>query len=476
MLRFEEVPVLDRNSAFRGVPPEKLMENAGKQLAKEIKKQFTARPIIFFCGTGNNGGDGYVAARYLAEEWGAKKIKVFLIKDRDKIGSELAKRNLQRLSRETIIERKLIWSEVEEETIFVDALLGTGVFGKIREPYRDIIQKMNEYHNQVVSVDVPSGLGADISVIPDLTVTFHDIKEGMTEDNCGKIKIKDIGIPRKAETHTGPGEMLLYPKPKKSSHKGENGRVLVIGGGPFTGAPALSAKAAYRAGVDLVELAVPESVYPIIASYSTSFVVHDLKGRTLKKDHIEYILELAEKSDSVLIGPGLGQKAETLESVQEILENMADINKSVAIDADGLKAVAEKPSVLPSDAVLTPHESEFNILVEGYPDKKLEEKADEFAKRNSVVLIVKGKSDYITDGEDCKWNDIGNEGMTVGGTGDILAGVVSALLSKGTKPFDAGRIAAFMTCRAGDIAFDSLKWGMGSEDIIEKIPENFDEI
>ncbi len=469
MLSFEEVPVIDRNAEYRGVPAKELMENAGRKLAQVILNEFSERSVLFICGTGNNGGDAYVAARHLRKTWEQVDIMVHLLKSREDIRSDIAEENFKKFEGKIIED--LDWSSIDENTIIVDAMLGTGVKGKIREPYKSVIKKINDLKNPVISVDVPSGLGADIKVKPQITATFHDVKQGMTVENSGKIEIEDIGIPETAIDHTGPGELLLYPRSQKDSHKGENGRLLIIGGGPYTGAPALAGKAAYRTGVDLVHLAVPSSIADIISGYSPDFLVHRLKGDILVEEHVKKILSISKKCDSVIIGPGLGDDGKTLRSVEECMDKL-DI--PMVIDADALKAVKGGEMEYAPPAILTPHRGEFEMLIdEKLKEKELDKKALEFAKDKSVVLVVKGKNDYITDGQDYRWNDFGNEGMTVGGTGDTLSGVIGALLSKGAGPFKAARIGAYMTCRAGDQAFDELKWGLIPEDIIKRLPTLF---
>ncbi len=471
MLSFEEVSVIDRNSEYRGVPPFQLMENAGKSLAEEIMKRFSERPIIFFCGTGNNGGDAYVAARYIAEEWSGKKINIYLIKSEENVRSEIARKNLEKIDPSLTVDKDLDQVQIVDESIFVDALLGTGIEGKIREPYRKIIEKMNESSNTVISVDVPSGLGADIAVRPDLTVTFHDVKKGMSRKNSGEIVVKDIGIPEKAVEYIGPGEMHLYPRPKERSHKGDNGKLLIVGGGPYIGAPVLAAKAAYRTGADLVFLVVPSAISDTVAGFSPNFIVHPVQGDRLNPSNFDKIVYLSEECDSMIIGPGLGSDESTLEAVKKIIENL-DI--PLLVDADELKECKDRSIDFDSETVLTPHRGEFEMLVSGQGYKDIEKKSKEFARENKVTVLVKGKIDHVTDGENHKRNDFGNEGMTVGGTGDILSGVVGALMSKGLSPLKAARVGVFMTCYSGDKAFKERSWGLVPEDIIEKIPESFE--
>ncbi|MBS3817520.1 MAG: NAD(P)H-hydrate dehydratase [Candidatus Thermoplasmatota archaeon] len=464
MLPFEEVPVMDRNSEYRGKPPKELMENAGRGLAEEIMERYDERPILFICGTGNNGGDAYVAARYVSEKWDTKNVKVYLIKGLENVRSEIARENLEKLNCEIVEE--IDRSSIEEGTILVDALLGTGIKGEIREPYRGVMEKINGSSNPVVSVDVPSGLGADYSVKPDVTVTFQDIKEGMSEENSGDIAIKDIGVPQKALDHTGPGEMFLYPRPDSESHKGENGELLIVGGGPYTGAPVLAAKAAYRTGADLVHLAVPESVFDVVAGFSPNFIVHPLKGDRLSEKHVDEIIELSRRCDTIIIGPGLGSEDRTMNAVKEIIKRS---DTPLLIDADGLKACKKEDIEFNTDALLTPHRGEFEMLSDPKENERYHKRADRYAEDHQVTLLVKGKKDYITDGDNYKWNDFGNEAMTVGGTGDTLAGVVGALMSKGLGSYKAARLGAYMTCEAGDKAFKDYRWGLMPEDIIEKL-------
>ncbi|MFW5945562.1 MAG: NAD(P)H-hydrate dehydratase [Candidatus Natronoplasma sp.] len=470
MLAFKEVPVIDKNAEFRGVPAKELMENAGRKLAQVILDEFSERSVLFICGTGNNGGDAYVAARRLRKTWKQADIMVHLVKNREEIRSDIAAENFKKFQGQIIAD--LDWPSIDKKTIIVDAMLGTGVKGKIREPYRSVIEKINDLENPVISVDVPSGLGADIKVKPQITVTFHDVKEGMTGKNSGEIEIKDIGIPQKAINNTGPGELLLYPRSQKDSHKGENGRLLIIGGGPYTGAPALAAKAAYRTGVDLVHLAVPSSIAEVVAGYSPDFLTHPLEGERLKEMHVEEILSLSDYCDSVVIGPGLGDDEEMIEAVEKIIDR-ADL--PMLIDADALKAVDESTD-FNSPTVLTPHRGEFEmILGEEEKDENIEEKANAFVNGKSVVLVVKGVDDYITDGEEYRRNDFGNPAMTVGGTGDVLSGVIGALMSKGESAFTSARIGTYMTTRAGDKAFEEVRWGLIPEDIIEKLPTLFND-
>lgn len=439
--------IMDANSEELGVSVSKLMRNAGKALAETINDFFPDGKVLIVCGTGNNGGDGFAASRYLPK----KNVTVAIF---DKPKSEVAKKHFDKMDKKPV---KFDSVDLDDYDVIVDCVLGTGLYGNVREPYSDYIDKVNASGKPVISCDVPSGLGADKQINPTLTVTFHDIKEGMDENNSGTIIIEDIGIPKEAITNVGKGDFLRYPIPKENSHKGENGRLLIIGGGPYTGAPALSGMAALRVGVDLVRIATPESSFTPIASASSSFVMHKLKGECLTKWSVKELLELAELVDAVLIGPGLGTDRETIKAVQKFV---TECKKPIVVDADGITAVSQM-SVIPYNLVFTPHHKELERLTSESPDY--------FAKLNECVLVIKGKTDVITDGYETRYNTTGNSAMTVGGTGDALSGTVAGLLAKGMDPFDAGCLGAYLCGKAGEKAFKKYSYGLTAEDLTKEI-------
>ena len=260
----KEIKVLDKNAEYYGVPTIELMKKAGKGISDFIKNELKPKnkEIIFFCGVGNNGGDGFVAARYLADKY---NVKIFLTGKQKDIKTPISKENFLRLKKTNIeifdIESLQNIDEILlKKRIIIDSMLGIGLSGELREPYYTIVKKIGSVKNKIiVSIDVPTGLGTNTTIKPDYTITFHDIKNGMNKKNSGNIKIVDIGIPKKAMEYVGPGELITYyPKPKKESHKGDNGVVLVIGGGPYIGAPAMSGLAALRTGSDLVIITTPK--------------------------------------------------------------------------------------------------------------------------------------------------------------------------------------------------------------------------
>jgi NAD(P)H-hydrate epimerase len=494
MITGEEIHVLDRNADFHGVPTIKLMENAGKSVADFIIKNLKLKNILIFCGTGNNGGDGFVAARYLSKKY---NVTVFLTGVKEDIKTKISKINFNKLKNMKIYDIKSL-SKIpillSKNELIIDSMLGIGLIGKLREPYQSIINELNKNINKTfVSIDVPTGLGTNTSIKPDYTITFHDIKKGMNQNNCGKIIIVDIGIPKKAENFIGPGELkTYYPIPKKTSHKGDNGRLLVISGGPYYGAPALSSFAAQRTGVDLVIVATPKKIAKAITSYiplltkplklakqlakiSPTLIVKELSNENylINKD-VSIIEKQIKKADALLIGPGLGTEKQTQQTIQKIINEFADHNKPIIIDADAIRAVGQNPAIIKNTkSVVTPHAQEFKHLTDIELTENLKnrrENVEKWAKKLGITIVLKGPIDIVSNGSQTKLNDIHNEAMTVGGTGDVLAGIIGALLAKKVTPFNAARIGVFLNGTAGNLAFEKHSYGLIATDIIEEIP------
>ena len=498
MISGREISVLDKNSEFHGMPTEKLMENAGKAAAifisKLIKKD--TKNILIFCGTGNNGGDGFVAARYLSKKY---NISVFLTGLKKDIKTDISKKNFKKILRQKIKiydinDLKLVDKLLVENHIIIDSMLGVGISGNLRVPYKSIVKKINKIKNKtIISVDIPTGFDTNLVVKPNYTVTFHDVKQNMTKQNSGTINIVDIGIPQKATEYIGPGELVTYyPRSKKESHKGDNGRLFIVGGGPYYGAPALSSFAAQRTGCDLVYVMTPKHVASVITSYSPLIIKPVKLAKNLAKyspnlivkksyddekiilKDVKLVEKIKTKTNALLIGPGLGSDKETQRAVIEILKIYIDEEKPIVIDADAIQVVGKKPELIKSSkTVITPHAGEFKELTGITLSKKLDERqrnVKKYAEKLGVTILLKGPIDIISNGKQIKLNDVHNEAMTVGGTGDVLAGIIGALLAKNVEPFNAARIGAFVNGYAGNLAFNKKSYGLISTDIIEEIP------
>jgi NAD(P)H-hydrate epimerase len=498
MISGKEIKVLDRNAEFYGVPTINLMENAGKGVADFIKNdlKLKVKDILIFCGIGNNGGDGFVAARYLSEFY---NVTVFLTGKENEIKTSISKENFKKLkkTKTKIFDIKSIENLdklTNEKEIIIDSMLGIGLSGKLREPYLSIVKKSNSFKNKtIISVDVPTGFGTDTSIKPNFTVTFHDIKIGMNKQNSGNIKTVDIGIPKKAIEYVGPGELTTYyPIPKKESHKGDNGVVLVIGGGPYIGAPALSGLAALRTGSDLVFIVTPkvaaraitsfspELIKPLrlaknVSSLSPNLIVKELNNEeNLTIDDIKIIEKYLPKSDSIIIGPGLGSETKTKIAIKKLIEKCVKFDKSIVIDADAIQVVGKNPEIIKnSKTVITPHAGEFKELTNEKLENNIEKRkksVKKWAQNLQVTILLKGPIDVVSNGENIKLNDIHNQAMTVGGTGDVLAGIIGSLLSRDIEPFNAARVGIFINGSAGNNAFKKHSYGLIATDIINEIP------
>ncbi|MCW3133148.1 MAG: NAD(P)H-hydrate dehydratase [Methanophagales archaeon] len=510
----EEMAAIDENCKFFGLSPLQLMENAGAGVANELKRRFEGKEekvkVTIIAGKGNNGGDAFAAARHLH----GFDVKILLIGRSKDLRTEEARRNWRILKAsgyeiEEITdssELKTRKSLLNSSDVITDAIFGTGVRGKIREPEATAIDLINQAKVNanafIVAVDIPSGLDPDTgeaekAVRADLTVTFHKPKKGLLEKDAkkyvGELVIADIGIPEGMEKLAGPGDVRRVVKRKSSSHKGDNGRVLIVGGGPFFGAPTLAALASLRAGADWVTIAAPKSVSSIISSLSPNLIVQPLSSAILVEKDVPGVLNLVKKHDVVVIGMGLGEADETKKATRLIIED--DASKKVVVDADGfyglhlpiqtLGKFDQNASRGDKFVIVTPHAGEFSkmeikrkreegrVKVKVPPEDMMGERINfvhDFSKLNKIVTLMKGPTDIISDGVRVKINKKGNAGMTVGGTGDVLAGVTGAFFATSDDPFKAATAAAFVNGAAGDLAFEEKGYGLLATDVMENIP------
>jgi len=258
---------------------------------------------------------------------------------------------------------------------------------------------------------------------------------------------------------------MLIPR-KKDSHKGQNGRVLIVGGSwKYYGSPALVAKAALRAGADLAYLLVPEKIAPTVASYSPDFIVWGYAGNSLNAGAFELFEQLAKKTDALVIGNGLSKEAEALDVAARMTERW---KKPLVIDADCIGRVTK------AGALYTPHVVEFKRLASEPMYESLKERCGQVAataKRLGGTVLLKGAVDVISDGKTIALNRTGNAGMTCGGTGDTLAGICGAFLAAGSRTFEAACAGAYINGLAGDLAQKELGYSLMASDIIEKLPQ-----
>ncbi len=495
-LSTKEMRVLELNAQYLGISLGMLMQQAGREVARLIEeRENTVRDkhVTVLCGTGGNGGDGMVAARHLHEA--GARVEVLLIGSDSTFGNSDTRFNWEILQRLDGVTKRVLTTEsdvkecesIAKADILVDAMLGFGLKSRVREPMNTAIRMFNSAGGRKYAVDIPTGIDSDTgeaygnAVKADVTVTLHAPKIGLLKagEYVGELVTVRIGIPPETQIICGPGDLWLFNQPRRpDSKKGDFGRILIVGGSDvFSGAPALSAMAALRTGADIVNVVCPESVVTPIRSYSPNLLVTSLGTRILDKDGVQRVLEMAENSDVVAIGPGLGLHSDTVSAVREILYALSVQKKRMVIDADGLKAMANSDILLDaSRCILTPHWGELQIIL----GEQLEPKADtkmrvkrtiEAASKFNAVVLLKGQYDVVAEPTGrYRLNKTGVPAMTVGGTGDVLTGIASALLARASVASEAASAAAFISGRAGEEAFRALGDHITATDCIEKIP------
>lgn len=491
-----------------GISGLQLMESAGRSCVEEIIEEFglNGRSVVI-AGKGNNGGDGYVVARLLSQKgW---HVKVIILAEREQVRGDAAI-NMEKIADTAIHyctdEGQLTAQHMEEifhADVIVDALLGTGLRSNISGIYLEAIDIMNASGRPVVSVDIPSGihgttgriLGSAVRAY--ITVTFAFAKLGHVlypgAEHTGRLVVADIGIPVKLmETALGYdflNEDSMRPmihRRDRQAHKGQFGHCLIIAGSTGkTGAAALAANSAVRAGSGLVTLAVAESIHTILEIKTTEVMTSPLpdSGSGHLTNHAFPIIEkLLVGKDAVALGPGLDTRPGTYALVQNLVET---VTLPLVIDADGLNALAEDITVLKrkksKQVILTPHPGEMSrLLGTSIPDVEAIRisVAQEFARNYGVYLVLKGARTIIASPSGtAAINGSGNPGMATGGMGDVLTGIIVSLLGQGYSAWDACRLGVFIHGFAADMVADEKgEIGINASDVIEKLPYAYNKL
>ncbi len=460
---------LDVNARYVGLSTLVLMENAGRGVADAIVARYgTGRRVAIVCGLGNNGGDGFVAARHLADR---AEVTVWLLGPPRDLATPEARTNWAILERTGIPRIVVRDSQELDETAFagydvlVDAMLGTGQQGAPREPYRTAIARLNAAAGVRVAIDVPTGFGSSVAVAADLTLSFHFPKVPGAE-------VLSLGVPADLEARIGPGDVQRLWRRPPDAHKGQAGRVMIVGGSAFfRGALEYAARAAAPIA-DLVYHCAPEPCAEAV-SRLPALLGRCLPGEVLGPQHAAEILRrIADaRCDSVLIGPGLGLgpgvglAEPTAELVRELLSALRD--RKIVVDADAFAALEGRLDLLGPHVVLTPHRGEFRRLAGADPTP---EAVAALARACRSVLLVKGPVDIVSDGARTRFNHTGNPGMATGGTGDVLAGALAALAARNDL-FFAACAAAFLTGRAGDLVRERQGEHFTASDVAAALPE-----
>ena len=486
-----------------------LMENAGRSIfdyIRSIDQNFSK--VIILCGLGNNGGDGFVLARQLYNK--GIPFELFIIGDGEKIKGD-AQLNLNILKKldidiNTIEDKYKIRSLeqiIDKNDLIIDAILGIGIKGPVRELAKEVIEVINSLHNLVISVDLPSGVDSDtatignIAVEADATIALGLPKFGNIlfpgANFNGNLVVGDVGISAKiadaikSETYIITEKLIknYIPKRMADSHKGTYGKASVIAGSRgLSGAAILTCLAALNAGVGVIELFIPESIDLIISTKVVEIITRPLKesqNGIMDLSSISGILEGIEKSDVVAIGPGCGNSNELFELVKRVINAY---EKPVVIDADGLNALSKNIEILKeskSEIVLTPHLGEMSRLIKRPIEEIKKDKINivkEFSKEYNVILVLKGARTVIglPNGK-IYINVNGNSGMSTAGSGDILTGIIASLIAQGLDPKKAALLGVFIHGYSGDlVANEKGEYGMLAEDIVKSIGRAFKEL
>lgn len=478
---------LDQAAISSGISGEILMQTAGEGLAGAIQHfadqhQLIDAPVLFIAGSGNNGGDAFVAARCLHEDdW---PVECWLAAPEGKLkGDALSQfRDMKKAGVPVeILDQSDDWVHAAEcgttAEIIVDGLLGTGVSGAPRGTVSSAIDFINIQSDRalVIAIDVPSAM----AVCADLTVTMGlpkiDCIQPENVDAVGYLEVVDIGIPTEfvdAVTGSSDTELIqpsdlapLFPRRSRDTHKGDYGHVLCIGGSKgFSGAITMASKAALRSGAGLVSAFVPEAIHPLVASSIPEVMVHSVLPEA--------------RWTAILAGPGMGRTATTREQILQLLETST---VPLVLDADAVCALSDHLESIASatcPVILTPHPGEFAAL---FGLKAEEVQGDRFAlarmaaDRLGAIVVLKGAGTVVAAPDmPLAINLTGNPGMASGGSGDVLAGMLAGLAGQGMVPFEAACAAVWLHGHAGDVAAaEKAQACIIASDLIDKIPDAF---
>ncbi len=486
-----------------GIPGLELMENAGSAVVEAIIEQFgeiEGEVITVVCGKGNNGGDGFVVARLLNEM--KATVDISIIGEREAVKGD-ARANVVRME-----EMGLTINEVsnveefaikDESVLIVDAIFGTGFSGEMRNPFTEIIRKINHHPAPVIAVDAPSGLDgatgdvSDPTVIADVTVTFGLPKVGQAiypgKEYCGHLMVADIGFPDEAIDsedielfHLMESEAAeLLPHRAPDSHKGDFGKLFVLAGSEgMTGAATLTAEAGLRSGTGLTILGCPSGLNDTLETKLTEVMTKPLpqvrKRRCFALRGLGEIREMVKWADAVAVGPGIGTYHETRDLVYRLISKL---DKPAVFDADALNILAQNMDYLKGHSaplVISPHPGEMSRLTGRSIEQIKENRIDialDFAAEFNLVCILKGAPSVIAAPSGKAWiNSTGNDGMATAGSGDLLTGLIGGFLAQGLIDIDAAVLGCYIHGAAGDLADEAFgNRGMIAGDILGMLPE-----
>jgi ADP-dependent NAD(P)H-hydrate dehydratase / NAD(P)H-hydrate epimerase len=494
-----------------GIPGRVLMENAGRGATTFfLNTVYRNHPgsVGIVAGRGNNGGDGFVMARYLRQK--GVRVTVFLLSERDRVKGDAAA-NLRLLDTMGVPVLDLAdapafesqKSLMRHQHVWIDAILGTGLSSDVRGYFKTVINFINQHGRPVFAVDIASGLNADTGQVCGVciqavaTATFGFAKIGHLSfpgrTHSGQLKIIDIGIPPQVTAKIGSRQRLITPGtligeiPLRSAtaHKGQTGHLLILAGSPGkTGAAAMTATAAMRAGAGLVTLGIPKSLNPAIETMVTEAMtvgMPETADGALDESAYDSVMSLIVGKRCLAAGPGLGTHASTGRLIVRLIE---DSPIPMVVDADGLNLIAAEPSVLSkrrSAIVLTPHPGEMARL-SGHTTAEIQSDrighARYFAERHRVHVVLKGAATVVALPDGTVFiNPTGNPGMASGGMGDALTGLIAGLIVQGMEVGAAARAGTYLHGLAADrLAQQKAPFGYLAGEVIDTLPEAMDEL
>ncbi len=500
-----EMRELDRRTIEQwGLPGQVLMENAGRavvQAAAELFDEVGRGPVVIVAGKGNNGGDGFVAARWL--HCAGVDAEVCLLAAGDELsGNAAANFAIAARMGVPIYEqagRALLDERLRRAALIIDGVLGTGISGQVRGSAREAIAAMNAAPAPVIAIDIPSGVDSDTGAIlgdatwAHTTVTFALPKIGLYQypgrERCGQIIVAPIGMaPQLTEADELRTNLTLdddaawmLPGRAPDMHKGDAGRLLVVAGSVgMTGAAALAALGATRSGAGLVYVACPESLNDILEVKCTEALTRPMpetEARSLALSAEESIVQMGAEMDAVVLGPGLSQHEETAELARRLATRL---ELPMIIDADGLNAFAgrvEELSARDVPAIITPHPGEMARLTGrsiGDIQADRVSAARGVAGAANAVVVLKGAGTVIAAPDSEAWvNATGNEGLAGGGSGDVLSGMIGAFLAGGASALHAAVAGVFYHGRAADVAAQPGRRGLVAPALLDVLPTVF---
>jgi NAD(P)H-hydrate epimerase len=490
------------------IPSLTLMEKAGKKLAeaaRDLALNKNMENILVFCGKGNNGGDGLVAARYLKKQ--RLNVQIFIFGKKNELSPDAAA-NLKRIKSSAnpvdnkvvkIVfepELKLIENELNKYPLVIDALLGTGIKGKLNQRFIQIIKLINKKASCVVAADIPSGLDADIgkplgeAIKADITVTIGLPKKGFIGEGynyTGKIVVADIGIPYQIMNNLNDAKKFLVskdiknilPRRRRGIHKGENGHTFIVAGSTgLTGAAILASLGALKSGSGLVTLGLPKSLNHIAEIKLTevmSLPLPETVSAALSRKAKAEILNFIKKANAVVMGPGLSVNKQTTALIRTLIPL---IKNPLVLDADALNALAGKTELLKKRkefTIITPHPGEMSRLI-NKPKKDITKNiisiTKEFSVSHNVITVLKTAQTVISDVNGKIFiNSTGNPGMASGGMGDVLSGMIGSFISQGMAPIEACKAGVYLHGLAADLLAEKIgEIGITASQVAENIP------